>query len=151
MEDIPIDIVIGQNLAQLRIGNGTKHRPDYSQTRIAEYLRTYTGDYWDQSEVSGAERGERRFTVADLLVLGFVLQVSPIRLMHSGKEIAIWFGGIGIPEGDLLEAWLFGPRGQFHEDRLQTTWHEPDPQRTWATDRLTNAMNQEKEDTDGDD
>ena len=130
MKSIPIDTAIGQNVAELRIGSGTKNRPEYTQERLARYLRLVTTAPWDQSQISLAERGKRRFAVADLLALGFIFDVAAVRLMHTATDVSISLGRIGIPEADLLERWLLGgrPQVEVNTDQLEAVWATLDPE-----------------------
>ena len=122
MRRLYIDEVIGSNMRKLR--NDEK----WSQTRLADLLRLYTGTAWNQQQISLAESGKRRFKVVDLFVLGVIFSVSPLRLIRTGDDdVLLQFGNIGIEEPRLLDSWIINPRGYAKPiaDELKTTWPEP--------------------------
>lgn len=126
MRYIESDTVIG--------GVMREHRTDpaiaWTQTQLANQLHRYTGNPWDQSKVSDAEHGRYPFTVTDLIVIGYIFGVPPIRFLHTDVhdlEFRITFGRLHIKESELLHHFILQGREDrtFNEDRI-TKGIEPD-------------------------
>jgi transcriptional regulator with XRE-family HTH domain len=101
MRYIESDTVIGLVMREHR----TKTTIGWTQTQLADKLQQYTGSHWDQSKVSDAEHGRYQFTVTDLMAIGYIFGVPPIRFLHTDVhdlDFRIRFGQLDIKEGELL-------------------------------------------------
>lgn len=76
MSTVKIERIVGQNVAALRAAK------DWSQPRLgAEIGRLLGSKSWSRQAVSNAERGDRAFSVADLVAIAAVLETSPGALL----------------------------------------------------------------------
>lgn len=69
--------VVGQNVARLR-----KDKWALSQAELGQKIGAECGRAWSRQTVSAAEKGDRAFTVSDLVMLAFVFQVDSAALLH---------------------------------------------------------------------
>lgn len=67
--------VVGQNLSRLSLAKG------WNRAELGRQIGIVTGKAWSRQLVSLAVRGERAFTVDDLVTLAFVLEVPPGTLL----------------------------------------------------------------------
>jgi len=67
---VKIEVAIGANLARLREGQGL------SQAQLGTSLGAYLDKPWSRQAVSGAEKGRRAFTAAELIAMALALDVS---------------------------------------------------------------------------
>ncbi|TQK19104.1 transcriptional regulator with XRE-family HTH domain [Microbacterium sp. SLBN-154] len=71
-----IEKIVGQNVARLRAAKGWS-QPQFGE-EIGSLLKSKP---WTRQAVSNAEKGQRAFTVADLVALACVLETSPAALL----------------------------------------------------------------------
>lgn len=87
-----IEQIIGANVARLRTAQGI------SQTRFGERIGELTGQPWSRQSVSNAERGDRGFLAADLVILATVLRVPAAALLTAPEDVeTIEAGDVSIP------------------------------------------------------
>jgi transcriptional regulator with XRE-family HTH domain len=76
LDAVPIREVIGANVRRVRENRGLS-QPQFGRT-VGEFVN---GRPWSRQTVSAMERGDRAFTVDDLLLLAYVLEVPPTALL----------------------------------------------------------------------
>lgn len=84
LDAVPIRRVIGENVRRVRENRGMS-QPEFGKL-VGEFA-TGKREGWSRQTVSALERGDRAFTVDDLLLLAYVLEVPVSALLLIPPEV----------------------------------------------------------------
>lgn len=85
MPEVTARQVIGTNVRRVRLHRGMS-QPEFGRL-VGEFV-TGQREGWSRQTVSALERGDRAFTVDDLLLLAYVLQVPPSALLLMPPDVS---------------------------------------------------------------
>lgn len=116
-EDVAsIEQVVGENLTRLRMRRG------WTQEQLGERVGEITGKKWARAVVSTAESGDRSFTIADLMALAYVFEVSLEAFIVMGPDVKkVRIGPTTKARADLEPiSWQASPAGSGYSEILES-------------------------------